>query len=98
MSRSRSTAATATGHRFAMDLRHFERPEWVALLELTLSALDADDTLEVVFPSWPELLIRHLERHYAGQLAWWAGDEHEEWCSLVIRRECAPDAQTMHHM
>jgi len=78
-----------------MDLRHYERHEWVPLLELTLSSLAPGDTLEAIFPGWPEVFVQHLQRRYAGEFSWRAGDENDEWCALVIRRTSASGMPTV---
>jgi len=78
-------ADAAVAHRFAIDMRHYEPHERVPLLELSLSVLKPGDSVEVIFPSWPGVLVRHLERHYADRCQWWPGRQHDEWYSLVIR-------------
>lgn len=76
---------TAVDHRFAIDMRHYEPHERVPLLELSLSVLKPGESLEVTFPAWPGVLVRHLERHYADRCEWRSGRQHEECCSLIVR-------------
>jgi|GEM_PF-5797592 uncharacterized protein (DUF2249 family) len=77
-------------HRAAIDLRRFEPHERVPLLEMSLAVLEADESLQATFESWPTVLVRYLERTCRDQFDWWFAGSGEEWCLLEIRRLSRP--------
>lgn len=76
----------AGGQAHVIDLRRFDPPERLPLLELSVCALEPGEALEIVLATRPERLEQHLARRFGEQLRWWHTGEGTEWWGMAIRR------------
>lgn len=75
-----------SGRAHVIDLRRFDLPQRLPLLELSVSALEPGEALEVVFETRPEVLERYLAREFGDQLRWWHTGQGTEWWGMAILR------------